>query len=56
MKYRMGYSIKEIEEVIELVKENSTKEKLKRKIIYRKMGWRMIAIFPFLYIIGLLIK
>ena len=50
-KYKMGYSFKEIREVIDLTQDSLMKEKLKRKIVFRKIGYSLLIATPFFAIL-----
>ena len=51
-KYRMGYSIREINEVIQIVDDVSIKSRLRRKIRLRRIARTMMLLTPVLYVIG----
>ncbi len=51
-KYRTGYTIKEIREVIAFVDQDLIKKKLKNKIIFRKIAIVLFLSTPVLVIIG----
>lgn len=54
-KYKMGYSIKEIKEVINLAKTTEVKEKLKRKIFWRRLSILLLISCPILIFIRAII-
>ena len=51
-KYRMGYTIKEMKEVIELVDDELIKKKVKRSIIFRRTAYWLFISTPILIILG----
>lgn len=51
-KYRMGYSIKEIKKAIEMTGEQVIKEKLKRKILFRRFAYLLLLSAPILLFIN----
>ena len=42
--YRLGYSIREIQEVISIVGDLSIKKRLRRKIIFRRIGYLLMLV------------
>ena len=51
-KYRMGFTIREISEVIEMIDDDSLRRKLERKILWRRIGYGLMIIAPALIFAG----
>lgn len=51
-KYRMGYFITEIRELIEMIDDEVLKTKLRKKIIFRRIAWWLLIATPILILIG----
>ena len=52
----MGYTIRETKEVMKQVEDDVTKDRLRKKILFRQIGSVMMILTPCLYILGAIIS